>query len=162
MFFRKEISQLDHKIEQDTTIWAEYHALTHYYAGHESSIGSDRLVSRLEGSLDELLSFRAYLKGYADSPCDSLHFYAVITYEAKQWLNGWNNYREARRLMESDNFINNPSETMWEMSVNPAKYFAIHSILVKVYNDRRLRDGSLADLIKDMDTELINKNYLGK
>lgn len=162
MFFRKEVSQLDQKIRTDIRVWAEHHALTHYYAGCETSIGSDRLASHLEGSLNESMSFRAYLKGYADSPCDNLHFYAVITYEAKQWLNGWNNYREAVNLIESDNFINNPSETMWEMSVNPAKYFAIHSILVKVLGDRRLRHGSLSDLIEDMDTELVNKNYLGK
>lgn len=162
MSIRKAISQLDHKIRTDIQVWSEHHCLHHYYSKDEASIGSERLASRLEGSLDELLSFRAYLKGYADSPCDSLHFYAVITYEAKQWLNGWNNYREAIQLMESDNFINNPSETMWEMSVNPAKYFAIHSILVKVYNDIRLREGGFLGLIEDMDTELINKNYLGK
>lgn len=133
MSIRKAISQavaeVESEISKHTETFADEHYYLHYVLNQDSV--QDIPITR---NLDMLLQFRAYLKGYTDSPVDdSLYFYGVMRLKAAEYLNGWKNIRDIRNLLAVDGFISDPDVQFVEMgklcSVDPVAYYAVHVIL---------------------------------
>jgi len=172
MSIYKAIDHAVSEVESEINDYTVGFVSQHYALNYEGDEYYQQVIHATAASLDKLLQFRAYLKGYADSPVDEgLRFESVMKYNAMEYLKGWKNYRDVMNMLRDEEFRSNPAEQMARIGSvanikDAAAYWAIHLILEKIKRRPSAKLSNLIALISepvdDFDLPLVETQYLGK